>query len=296
MEKILLLCDSASDISIQQEKQLPIRVLNVSIVMAGQNYQDRVELGSEAIYQTVARNSKVQDFPRTAHLTPFVYLEAYHQAALEGYTNIICISMNAKGSATHDASMRAIALYAQEYEEEAKKLQIDCIDSGSYSLGIGFGILQAADWIKQGIPAKEIVIRLKEHYLNQTTLVGLYALDYAKKSGRLNGVAAFMGELIGLRPVLSVAGDNRMVGKVRGDRNLVPKLAAMYLNDAIDPKGDYVVAYGQDVACANALVGLIEQAGGKKPLLMQQVGSCIAINAGPKMVGIAYLSKRAYQQ
>ncbi|MEG2144877.1 MAG: DegV family protein, partial [Oscillospiraceae bacterium] len=133
---------------------------------------------------------------------------------------------------------------------------------------------------------------MDDYFARQLTLVGLFNLKYAKKSGRLNATSAIIGDALGIKPVLGIKGFNKVVAKVRGDKNLLPKIAEMYFEMAEDPcGGEYSVAYGDDADTAKKLVSLIKKMGGKSPLLINPIGTCVGINAGPKMVGIAFKAK-----
>ncbi len=47
-------------------------------------------------------------------------------------------------------------------------------------------------------------------------------LRFAKKSGRMPAAAAFMGEALGLKPIMTFAnGDSKILTKVRGEKNAI---------------------------------------------------------------------------
>lgn len=289
MSKIKLIADSACDIPLELEAKIPfLTIINLRIAMNGTEYRDRTEITSQKIFDAVAAGAEL---PRHAHATPLEYLEQFAAAAREGYSDLICIAINSQGSGGYDASLQAKKLFPEEYPELAGKINIRCVDSHTYALGIGMGILLAAERIKNGATADEIYDFLVDHYDNQTTVIGLYALGYAKKSGRLSSTAAFVGDVLGLKPYMYVAGENKVIDKVRGDKNLAPRMAEFYASDAVDLDLEYGIAYGDDVARAHELAEAIQKAGGKPPYCIFPIGSAIAINSGPKMVGFAYRSK-----
>ena len=60
------------------------------------------------------------------------------------------------------------------------------------------------------------------------------SLKFAKKSGRIGVAASFVGEMLGLRPIISIIdGKMKIVDKVRGDKNIPLKLAQV-MNENID--------------------------------------------------------------
>ena len=56
-------------------------------------------------------------------------------------------------------------------------------------------------------------------------VLGVYTLKHLKKSGRISGGAAFVGEALGLKPVSLVkAGAVTVIDKARGEKNLISKV------------------------------------------------------------------------
>lgn len=289
MSKTLLLCDSACDLSQDQEKKLGIRVVNCGVELGGLPYVDRAQIDSAKIYAAVAETGEL---PHTSQVTVIQFLEEFVRAAKEGYTDILCATMNAKGSGTHSAALHAASVLAVEYPALSQTLRVRVLDSTTYSYPIALPLLKAAQDLKKGADPDEVADAVGDFYQNQLTLVGLYSLDYAAKSGRLNACAAFVGEILGLKPIMSIQGENRVLDKVRGAKNLIPKMAQLYIDHAADPNnGEYIVAYGDNPDQAKELVSAIKKLGGKSPALMGPIGPCVAVNAGPKMLGLGFRRK-----
>lgn len=290
MRKTLFICDSACDLTIEQEKKYGIKILNCGVEMNGLPYEDRVEITTEKIFAEVEKTGAL---PHTSQVNMIQFLEAFVKAARDGYTDIICVTMNSKGSGTYSAALQAKSVLPSEYPALEGKINIYVVDSTCYSYVVALPIVAALDRLKTGENPERIAEDLQEWYNESMTLLGLYNLQYAKKSGRLNSCAAFVGDMLGLKPIMSIAnGDNKTYDKTRGDKNLVPKMARLYADLAADIKGDYIIAYGDDITHAKELAAEIKKLGGKAPTLMGPAGPCVAINAGPKMLGIGFRRKK----
>ena len=289
MRKTLIICDSACDLNLEQEKKYGIKILNCGVEMNGMPYEDRVEINTERIFAEVEKTGVL---PHTSQVTMIQFLEAFVKAARDGYTDVICVTMNAKGSGTHSAAQHAKEILPTEYPALEGKLNIRVLDATTYSYVIALPVVQALERLKKGENPDRVADDMQDWYNNSITLLGLYNLQYAKKSGRLNSCAAFVGDMLGLKPIMSIAGENKTIDKTRGDKNLVPKLAQLYMQMAEDFRGDYIIAYGDDPARGKELAAEIKRLGGKAPALMGPAGPVVAINAGPKMLGIGF-RKRA---
>ena len=288
MYKTLMLCDSVCDLSFEQEKKSGIRVVNCGVEMGGLPYIDRVEIDSERIYAEVERTGVL---PHTSQVTVLQFLEEYLRAAKEGYTDVICTTMNARGSGTYSAAVHAAEILPSEYPALEGKIRIHVVDSTTYSYVIAMPVAMGMERLKKGGAPADVAAWMQEWYRHSITLVGLYNLQYAKKSGRLNACAALVGDALGIKPVLSIAGANKTVAKVRGDRNLIPKMVQLYAEMARDVKGEYIIAYGNNPEQGKELAAAIRKLSGRSPVFMGPIGPCVAVNAGPRMLGIGFLRR-----
>lgn len=286
----LLICDSTSDISLEEEEKLGIRIINCFVELDGLPYEERVEITPDRVFSFVEQTGKM---PHHSQITVIRFVEEYMKAARDGYKNVICVTMNKEGSGTYSAACHAISMLSSEYPALEGKINIRVIDSGTYSMGIANGILLGVKSLKEGRGFEETADLLEDYYRNQMTLVGLYTLKYAKKSGRLNATAAIIGEALGIKPVLGIRGFNRVLEKARGDKNLIPKMTDMYFEMAEDPNnGDYAIAYGDDPETGRRLSAAIKKRGGRAPVISSGVGTCVGCNSGPNMVGLCFRTKK----
>lgn len=88
-------------------------------------------------------------------------------------------------------------------------------------------------------------------------------------------------------------GDNITAAKVRGEKNVVPKLFEYYKENHDPGCPNYVLLQGEDPQPARELQALIEAYNGQKPDMLGKMGVCVAINAGPRIVGISFRGKDA---
>ena len=115
-----------------------------------------------------------------------------------------------------------------------------------------------------------------------------YSLECAKKSGRISAAAAFMGELIGLKPIIAmIGGTTKIVEKVRGDKAVVPAVIKHAFSAAI-PHTPYMVVKGTLPEEAQELFEKAKKQFGYEAVGIFPEGAAIAINAGPNLIGVIY--------
>ena len=124
-------------------------------------------------------------------------------------------------------------------------------------------------------------------------LFSVYTLDFAKKSGRISCAAAFVGEVLGLRPVFTIIdGEIKIIEKVRGDKNIVPKMVKAVVQRIAEKGSDYQVLSAYSEEPANELAQSLTKELGYPPSGIYKIGASVTINSGPKVVGVALTGRK----
>lgn len=120
-------------------------------------------------------------------------------------------------------------------------------------------------------------------------------LKFFKKSGRVSGLAATMGSIIGIKPIIYIDENGIMknVGKEKGRKNAVRHLVECVLNLGDDVKNHRIVIGHTDaLELANELKNeLIEKLGDDLNIDMVMVNPTAGSHCGPNGVGVSFFSK-----
>ncbi|HEX3027584.1 MAG TPA: DegV family protein, partial [Clostridia bacterium] len=199
MRKIRILTDSASDIPLKIAERLDIKVLPIPITHDGKSYHERVEFSNEQFYQLLLESRVV---PFTSHINANTYLEEYKKAYEQGYTQILNVTINSLGSSMFDSANLAKRMFYEETGVAEDRMRIEVMDSKTYTIAYGLAVIRAAEMADRGIELDDIVAYLSDWFDRLEIMFSVYSLDFVKKSGRVGCAAAFVGELLGLRPVI----------------------------------------------------------------------------------------------
>jgi DegV family protein with EDD domain len=280
--------DSASDISYEDEKRCDIRMLPFKIMLGDKSYVSRVDFDNEGFYELMAQNDEI---PKTSQITPYEFQELYLKEASEGTTDLILVLINSHGSATYGNSVMAKDSFFEEHPEYADKLHIYCVDGMGYNGMYGWPVLQAAKMREEGTSAADIAAYLTELMPKREIYFGIYELKYAAKSGRIPTAAAFIGDRLGLKPVMKIFDQEiTTAAKCRGEKNLITKIADLTMAD-MAPGTPYQMVYGCDETCLAELTRVMTERIGYAPTDVFQIGAAVAANAGPKVVGTIFTRK-----
>lgn len=289
MAKIKFITDSASDISETYEKKYDILIMNFKVAMGDKSYTSRVDFDNNKFYKMLDAYDGV---PVTSQITALEFLETYKKLYEEGYTDIIVTTINSKGSATYDNSVMAVSMLYDEVPESQGRINIYNIDGVGYTGAYGYPVIQGAKKARKGMAAKDIVAYMKDWIDNCIVFFAPYTLKYAKKSGRIPSAAAFVGEVMGLKPIMRIQ-NNKIVTetKVRGEKSVIPKILDLTLEHMI-PKTPYCIVYGNDEAVMEEMAQVMIKKVGYPPEKYFQIGAAIAINAGPRVVGVIFKAQK----
>lgn len=132
---------------------------------------------------------------------------------------------------------------------------------------------------------------MQDWLANAEVHFGCYTLEFVKRSGRVSTAAAFVGELMGLRPVIQIKkGVSTTDAKVRGDKAVIPKIVEITANRII-PQTPYGLVYADNDEQVKELAAALTKKLGYPPEMQFRIGGVIAANAGPDLVGAFFKGK-----
>jgi len=289
MSKIRIITDSASDIPEEYLALVPeVVMLNIPMVVDGQPKRERRDFSIEEYYDILANASEL---PTTSQVTMMEYQEAYAKAFDDGVEHLIVVTITAKASNMFNAACMARDNLWEE-QPETKAMTIDVIDSREYTFIYGHAVLEGVKMIRSGADYAEVVKHLSTIPERNGVSFAIYKLDYAKKSGRISPAAAFAGELMGLRPIMSIIdGEVQIPYKIRGDKQAVKKMVDLFEQQA-DPDAPYTIMWATNRTAMEELRDTMAQRGHTHCRGIHRIGAAITTNSGPTLVGMFYTKKQ----
>ncbi len=286
MSQIRVMTDSASDISVADEKKYGISMLPFQVTLGGKSYLSRVDLDNEQFYRLM---DQIPELPSTSQITPFQFQEIYLREAENGTEDLILVLINSKGSSTYENACLAAEQFRQEHPERG--MNIHCIDGMGYNGIYGGPVIEAAKLRDRGASAQEIVTYLRDILPRREIYFGIYMLKYAARSGRIPTAAAFLGDKLGLKPVMRIFDQEiTTAAKCRGEKHLIERLADLSVEDMV-PGSPYEIIYGCDETCRDEMEKAMVARVGYGPVNYFQIGAAVAANAGPKVAGVSFTKK-----
>ena len=229
---IKILVDSASDLEKEEADTLGVGMIPMTIRFDNEEFYDGFDLTHREFFEKLPI---CEELPVTSQINEFRWEEEFNKLTEDG-SEVIAITISSELSGTFACAQKA----AEKFHNK-----VCVVDSLNASLGERILLDYALKLVEWGKPKEEIVNLLNEKKKKIQLLALLDTLKYLKKGGRISSVAAFTGELLSIKPVISIVdGKVKLVGKAIGSKkgnNLLMQLVEKC--GGIDFEMPYTLAY-----------------------------------------------------
>ena len=274
-ENTAIVVDSTADFPEAPQRFPNWRVVPLYVRFGEESYRDYVELEPEEFY---ARLRTASETPTTSQPTPGDFLATYEE--LGGYERILSLHIAAKLSGTIESARAAAQVLGGD--------RVRAIDSQSASAAIAMLGLAIQRRLERGTSDEE-VDALVERYRDETGLLfTVDTLEYLARGGRIGRARAWAGELLNIKPILSIRdGEVLPVKRVRGNRKAFLEFASAFEAATSDvPTLRAGIAHAEAPERAEALVELVGRSRPQAEIeLVTTLGPVVGAHAGPGTVG-----------
>lgn len=283
--KIRIATDSTADIPKELCEKYDIAVLPLTILSGDKEYRDGVDISPQEFYKILDASDKL---PVSSQVSLALYDELFEDTLQKGYTDLIHVSINSKGSGTYQAAVVSKEAFFDRHPEAQGSFNIHIIDSMTYSMAYGIPVIEGAQMIRDGKSVEEIITHIKDWVEHARPMFVPLDLKCVKKSGRISPAAAFVGDAIGLKPLITFEdGEAKILSKARGEGKAISLLLDTCMKER--KKGsNYSIVYGSNTEAYERLRQECEKVMDIPSITDYNVGCIISINTGPNMIGIIY--------
>ncbi len=275
---VKIIIDSATNIRAGLEKFFT--VLPLTLRFGEEEYLDGVTINARQFYEKLIESDVL---PTTSQASPYAYEELFRQAVEAGH-EVVAITLSSGLSGTCQSACIAAAEFGGK---------VHVVDSKSVSIGAGILAEYALSLVEAGWGAAAIAQALEEQRENIRVVAVLNTLEFLRKGGRISRSTAVAGELLGIKPVVSLRdGAVEILGKARGSKQgnnyLVKEIEAA---GGIDFARPLLLGYTglSDELLQKYITDSAALWEGKIEELPQTViGSVVGTHAGPGAIAVAF--------
>ena len=194
-------------------------------------------------------------------------------------------------TATFDAMDQAVSELKKEYPDR-KFYEVDTKGITIVSLNI---VLEIGDLFLAGKTPEEVLAWAEAEVDKFAVYFFADDLKFFARSGRVSGIAGTMGSLLGIRPIIYMDSDGKMVsiGKETGRNNAIKRLVSYVDELGEDLTGHRVIVGHADApAIAEKVAGILrEKYGEKLEIVLADVNPTAGSHCGPDTVGVCFHAK-----
>ena len=285
MEKIALITDSICDLSKDIIKKYDIKVLPLKIIYKNREYIDGVDICAEDVYAKLKIEIPTTSMPSVGEVE-----DLYEKLVAEGYTHVIgtCISSGLSGTFNN------LNLVAEDFSDKIKSY---IIDSLSISKAEGELMVVAGEMIEQGKSFDEIIKVLPKCRDNIKCFFTFGTLEYLKKGGRIGKISGTIGELLNLKPIVSIDpkdGKYYTYDKVRGDKNAFNKLVSIATDLINEGPCKVKVLHGDALPKAERLYEILGKLPNVKSIDLGVLSAVAGVHSGPGFLAFGVIKDFEY--
>ncbi len=286
MNQYCIYTDSACDISAELLGAWNVKFVPLNFRFVGNDtlYSDN-DISSKEFYAEM-RAGKVA---KTSAVNSETFAQAFEEELKNG-NDLLYLGFSSGLSNTFNAGRIA----AEQLREKYPERKIFAVDSLSASAGFGLFVRIICDKRDAGATIEEAAAFAEEIKLRVAHWFTVDDLVYLKRGGRVSSTAAFVGNMLGIKPVLHVDNEGHLINmaKVRGRKTSITALADKI--GELEADVEHYPIYISQADCMpdiEYLQKIIKEKYGKDVAVITDIGAVIGAHSGPGTVALFFVAK-----
>jgi len=284
MDKVAIVTDSNSGITLSEAKELGIRVVPMPFLIDGKTYYEEISLSQEEFYKRLAEDVDIS----TSQPEPGSVTDIWEEE-LKHAEQVVYIPMSSGlSSSCHTAVMLS--------EDFDGKVQV--VDNQRISVTQRQSVLDAIELAHSGADAASIKEYLEKVKMESSIYIMLDTLKYLKKGGRITPAAAALGSALRLKPVLQIQGEKLDAFTIaRTKKQGISKMLSA-MEDDINRRFGGVsnvhleVAHTQNEEAAKEFIEIIKEKFGAGSVYLAPLSLSVSCHIGAGALAIACSKKK----
>ncbi|MCQ2800356.1 MAG: DegV family protein [Bacilli bacterium] len=280
MAKYQIFTDSSCDLGTEIRKQYNIEYFYFGLVVDGVTYRadlDWKDYTQEEFYGWLSQGKKV----KTTQVTMEEVMSRVRPCFEQG---IDIIYIGCSGALT--GSMNLFELAKRELMEEFPDRKMIGIDSLAASCTLGMMVIDASKKQQGGLSIEELEQWVYDNRFFYNQFATVDTLTYLRAAGRIKGLAAFFGNIVGVKPIFisDRKGNNLTVNKVKGTKASLNEIFEDVKNACVEGETEEIfIGQGMAMERAEALKKRVEDELHIKATI-EWIGPIVGTTCGPGII------------
>lgn len=282
---LVLFTDTDTDLTPEEAKEFGYKMISMPYIVNHEiikPYEDFEVFDSKKFYDSLRDGL----LPKTCALNPEAYRE-YFEPEFEKGNDILYVHFSRAMSGSFDAMDSVVKELLEKYPGR----KFYTIDTKGITIGSLNMVKEIGDLYKSGAAIDEILEWGKREVDHFATYFFADNLKFFKRSGRISNIAATMGSLIGIKPIIYMDDKGMMtnITKERGRINALKRLVAYVEELALDiDKHRVIVGHSDSLELAKMLADMLVEKFGPLRIEYAVVNPTAGSHCGPDTVGVSF--------
>jgi DegV family protein with EDD domain len=281
-ENTAVVLDSTADFPEATQRFPNFRVVPLYVRFGDESFEDYVDITPDRFYE---RLQSAAELPTTSQPTPGDFLATY-QALAPHYEHILSLQISSTLSGTFGS--------AQAASEMLGGGKVRVIDTRTVSASIALLALGVQRRLERGTTDEEIDAFVDRYRRDHMLLFTVSTLDYLAKGGRIGRAAALAGNLLNVKPILTIRdGEVVPLKRVRGNAKAFAEFRALFESTSTDsPALKVGIAHAAAPERLEALRKLVKHVRPQAEIeIATTLGAVVGTHAGPGTVGFFWFEE-----
>jgi DegV family protein with EDD domain len=276
-ENTAVVLDSTADFPDAPERFPNVRVVPLYVRFGDESFRDYVDIDPQHFYE---RLQTAPEPPTTSQPTPADFLAVYEELA-ETYEHVLSLQISSTLSGTFASARTAAELLGGG--------SVRVIDTRTVSASLGLLALGVLRRLERGTTDAEIDELVARYGREHRLLFTVNTLEYLAKGGRIGKAAAFAGNLLNVKPILTIRdGEVVPLKRVRGNQKAFAEFESLFASTTADsPHLKVGIAHAAAPERLEALRRLVRAHRPQAQIEIETtLGAVVGTHAGPGTVGL----------
>lgn len=278
--------DTDCDITKKETDAMGFKLISMPYTIDGEfvrPYYDFEDFDDKTFYNRLRNGATVT----TSAITKEQYLEIFGKEFAAG-NDVFYIHFSEKMSSSFGYMRMAVEELKAQYPER----KFYSFDTNAISVNAYYQIYEMYDLIKAGKTPEEILEQLRTESPHVATYFFASDLKFFKRSGRVSGLAATMGTIVGIRPIMNMNDEGMLVqiGKEVGEEKAISRLVK-YMTELGDNIKEHrvIITHADCPKSVDKLTAKAKAAFGEDlDIQVIKVSPTIGCHCGPSSIGICF--------
>ena len=268
-----IVLDSTADFPEAPQRFANWRVVPLYVLFGDQSYRDYVDLSPTEFYARLRTSGQL---PTTSQPTPGDFLRAYEELA--AYERIYSLHISAALSGTYQSATTAAAEVGD---------RVRTVDSESASAALAMLGMAIQRRLVSGTTDEEVEALTDRYRKGAHLIFTVDTLEFLRRGGRIGRASAWAGQLLHVKPILTIEREVVPLKRVRGNRKAMQEFVSAFTSTSRDtPTLRVGIAHADAPEKARQLEKMVRAERPQAEIeVVTTLGAVVGTHAGPGTVG-----------